>query len=194
MALYRFQAINSDPQQPVRDAVVNTFYLQSSGLTFGEDLGALCQDAAVLFRDYGASHLGEVKVQAYDMADEKPRRPEQTKTAVKTKGTSLGPREVALCLSYYAGQNVPRKRGRLYLGPWASSLMAERPGTQVIDAAKGLAQGIADLGGIDIQWVVYSPTDGQAHKVTNIWVDNEWDTIRSRGRRAEVRNAQALEG
>src|SRR5256885_6677168 len=29
--------------------------------------------------------------------------------------SSAGPREIALTLSFYGGQNVPRKRGRLYL-------------------------------------------------------------------------------
>jgi hypothetical protein len=30
-------------------------------------------------------------------------------------------------------------------------------------------------------WTVFSPTHGTDAQVTDIWADDEWDTIRSRG-------------
>ena len=105
--------------------------------------------------------------------------------------TSQAPREVALCLSYYAAFNRPSFRGRLYLPfSWiyrnmttpTNAGMQPQPGhmaaaqnfyTLVIKAAT------TSLAGLN--WVVWSPTKQAAYVATNWWVDDEWDTIRARG-------------
>lgn len=194
MAQYRLQVINSNPSQPARDAIVNTIYLDTDvTILTGTDEQALAQDLANIWVNRMPT-LGQIKVQLYDMSDPKPRRPKATSTQNTTPSTGLAPREVALCLSFYADDNVPRRRGRIFLGPFRASEMSERPGQLLIDRAKSVAQDLANLGGANVQWVVHSPTTGDFHNVTHVWVDDEWDTIRSRGRRAGVRNLQELEG
>jgi hypothetical protein len=38
-------------------------------------------------------------------------------------------------------------------------------------------------------WVVYSPTEKKSQGgVTDIWVDDEWDTVRSRGLKSTTRH------
>jgi hypothetical protein len=104
------------------------------------------------------------------------------------------PEARALCLSYYADQNIPRRRGRMYLGPWPASQMAERPGDVPTGELGLLATRLSGLGGINVQWVQYSPSTGEFHNVTNFWIDDEWDTIRSRGLRATKRALGAANG
>jgi hypothetical protein len=193
MGNFRFQVINHNPASPVRDQIVNTFYLQSSVLTINEDLDQLCTDAAVLWRT-NVAHFGTITVRAYDMADPLPRRPKAEESATITATTQFMPLEVACCLSFYAGSNTPRRRGRLYLGPWPAAEVGLKPPASVITKCNNIADGLANLGGADISWQQYSPTNDEFHKVSNVWVDNEWDTVRSRGRIADVRNARALEG
>lgn len=195
MPQLRVQVTNHNPQEPVRDAIVNTFYLDTDVdfLDFGPELDELANDVNDLFSNC-VSSLGQFTTRIYKMSDPEPRRPKATKSKTVTASTALGPREVALCLSFYAGDNVPRRRGRLYLGPWTSSAMNERPTSVPINLVSTLAQGLADLGGPNVQWVVHSPTDNEFHNVTYRWIDNEWDTIRSRGRKATVRNGAQLEG
>jgi hypothetical protein len=36
-------------------------------------------------------------------------------------------------------------------------------------------------------WVLRSPTDKAFKPITDVWVDDEWDTMRSRGLRATQR-------
>jgi hypothetical protein len=42
-------------------------------------------------------------------------------------------------------------------------------------------------------WVVFSPRDGKAQGgVSDIWVDDEWDTVRSRGMKATTRQTAKI--
>nr|CRY97362.1 hypothetical protein [uncultured prokaryote] len=99
------------------------------------------------------------------------------------------PSEVALCLSF-AGVRIPglpqaRRRGRVYLGPLkATNNVLGRPSSSVITAILAAAQTLKD----DIDdipsagsWAVWSPTSGTAVSLTDAWMDNAWDTQRSRG-------------
>jgi hypothetical protein len=62
-----------------------------------------------------------------------------------------------------------------------------RPTGQQMNRVAEWAVPLQDLGGVDVDWVVFSRTDGQARPVTNFWVDNEWDTVRARGLRSDTR-------
>lgn len=106
------------------------------------------------------------------------------------------PREVALCLSYYAGSNRPRYRGRLYIpiGVVAGTTAQVRPTASHQQKVADLVNLFESLGGANIDWVVFSRVDNEPRKVTNWWVDNEWDTIRSRGLRAETRQVGTTSG
>lgn len=170
--------------------MVNTFYLDDLALPGGqEDYNGLANDVATLWTANmpGAAPIDQCEVRIYRMDQAKPRpiRGQATQTSAITEQS--GPREVALCLSFYGTNNVPRKRGRLFLGPFVKSDMGTRPDASAQSRAVNIANGIKGLGGVDVDWQVYSPTNGTSVDVTNFWVDNEWDTIRSRGLRGTSR-------
>lgn len=109
-----------------------------------------------------------------------------------------GPREIALCLSYYALQNTKRYRGRLYIPrAWTSQhpatppgLPAERPTASEMQYAMDFATvvlkpGIQPAG---MSWCVASHVDKVYRLVTQYWCDDEWDIQRRRGLRGVTRN------
>lgn len=180
------------------NAAVTTFYLNDIGVESNPD--ALAQDTAVLFQSFGpnlAAPINFIEVGAYEIPDllGAPTGPPKGKgLASFSTAVAGGPREVACCLSYYADRNEPRRRGRMYFGPLAASAMAERPSTALANAILAIGSGINDLGGLDVNWVQYSPTDNASRTVTNMYVDNAWDTQRSRGSVATGRTAQVVPG
>lgn len=197
MAQYRMLVTYLPDNELAKDVVANTFYLDTDALSGADDPQALCTDAAELFAGYRPlpDDLGDTQVRAYDMSDALPRLPVGDATAPSAGGsTGPGPREVALCLSYFAGRNLPRLRGRLYIGPWGSAEMAARPAATQIGYLTALAEGISGLGGVNVQWVQYSPTTGNFTNVSDYWVDDEWDTVRSRGLRGQVRTSGTVDG
>lgn len=116
-----------------------------------------------------------------------------------TKGntiTSQSPREVALCLSYYAGVNAKRSRGRLYVPhTWIyrnSTSPNPAPATPTA-ADQTAAQNIWTqvllpcYTTLSVIWVVASRADKNAKMVSAWWVDNEWDTQRRRGMKSTAR-------
>jgi hypothetical protein len=79
------------------------------------------------------------------------------------------------------------------LGPLAniaSATTAGRPDSAAISAIRSASLNLlnAGLATGTASWAVYSPTNNSAALVANGWVDNEYDVIRSRGRKASVRN------
>jgi hypothetical protein len=106
---------------------------------------------------------------------------------------SNGPRDVAVCLSYYADQNVPRWRGRLYL-PFCvrPNPPAAVPAAGDLTDALAVGTALGAAGGAPFQWVVYSHVDTIGRPVTNAWCDNEFDTQRRRGTKASTRALAAI--
>lgn len=198
MAQYRMQVTRRVSTAPdAKDNVVNTFYLDTDGAPItSDDPEALAEDACEVFanRINNVAPFDRVTCRAYNMSHPEPRLPVGEHTIEVIPGTQSGPREVALCLSYYAGRNVPRRRGRMFIGPFPNSMMGERPSASVRGMLGGLAADISGLGGVNVQWVHYSPTTRTFATVTNWWVDDEWDTIRSRGPRATERLQGTVSG
>jgi hypothetical protein len=167
------------------DVISNTFYLDVTDYDpFGSINGqALCND----IRDLWITTLDPIsdypttRVKMYNMEDPKPRPLRKTAVGTGSGGSASGPQEVALCLSFYGERNLPRQRGRLYIGPYFAGSAGGRPTATQMGKLITLGNGIANLGGINVKWVVYSPTAGSTKGVTNTWVDNAWDTQRSRG-------------
>lgn len=128
------------------------------------------------------------KIKVYDAQKAPPSYP----LAEASNGTGFAayniPREVAICLSYYSTWNRKSYRGRLYLPQkWVAGSIAERPtGTQIGNA---LAYKTTFGGGLPAghNWVVYSKKLGQSFGVNQVWVDDEWDTVRMRGLRGTTR-------
>lgn len=122
-------------------------------------------------------------VKVYNMADPTPRPTHAVSTYVPTTWTTdtqLGPRNVSLCLSYYAGRNLPRQRGRIFLGPIDSADISLYPNSIIMANLLDLGHGLFDIGGENVAHVVYSVRDAAPHTISNYWVNNRWDTMRSR--------------
>jgi hypothetical protein len=184
------------------DRITNTLYFDDKGAT--TNAGGLATDIANVFATYRTLPQGwdRVNVRLYDMAEPAPRQiqGEATNSATTQATTGVGPREVALCLSFRSDRNLPRKRGRIYIGPWQSNQLLERPQPSSIASLQTLRTSLANIGGPDVQWCIHSPTrslPGQTpvfEQVKAGWVDDEWDTVRSRGLRALQRGAWTMEG
>lgn len=202
MPRYRALVSTYKSTEQAEDRITNSLYFNDQGLN--TNALNLATDLATIFATYRLLPPGwdRVNVRLYDMAEPVPRQIQGEFTHVApTTGSSVGgPREVALCLSYYSDRNLPRKRGRIYVGPWSNGNMVERPPAGAIANLTSLKTSLANLGGVDVQWCIYSPTrslPGQTpvfEQVKAGWVDDEWDTVRSRGLRAIGRNPWTMDG
>jgi len=148
---------------------------------------ALCTAVVALI---GASR--QVRVRLYDVNGTKPIYPageKQLNTGLAAVSTI--PREIALCLSFYATENQPRKRGRLYIpmaiAGAAPADMTVRPSSAIRSIVANWVPIFTGLGGVDVDWVVYSKKDNVSRPITDWWIDDEWDIQRSRGLRGGVR-------
>jgi len=105
------------------------------------------------------------------------------------------PTEVNLCASYANDSSnlVPRarRRGRIYIGGWASDTnTVGRPTTTIFTNTTNLfatyVEAVNDITGF--RSVVYSRSNLAGYPIERVWVDNDWDTMRSRGRKSTTRN------
>jgi hypothetical protein len=152
------------------------------------DPDALCEDLATALKTHFAT-VCELRVKAYDCQAAKPVYP--SGDALRDQGllqTSGVPRELAVCLSFYSQRNEPRKRGRIFVpAQLLGGTMGNRPSVAQRDKVAALGPIFANLGGVDVDWSVFSKRDNQARAVTNYYVDDEWDVQRSRGLRSTAR-------
>lgn len=191
---YRIQtAVAGDGQLP-RDRVVLTTYFKDNGLT--TDPTNLATSVNNVWNVFFNTTVRECLTKVYDLADAQPRAPKAE--VIVNEGlspVSTLPREIALCLSYYSERNTARRRGRLFIPiPFKYSAAAARPTTAVMNALLALGDQLSGIGGADVDWSVYSRTTNALHKVSNVWVDDEWDTQRRRGLRAITRVEDTVSG
>jgi hypothetical protein len=169
-----------------RDRMVITPHFDDGSAITGPQ--GLCDDLAAAL-DGWTSGTQEIQVKAYDVEGTPPVFP--AAEAIVNPGAAPAsnvPREVAVCLSFYAERNLPRQRGRLYIPLAVTGLGAGvEPDSLIRQKVADLVPIFANLGGTDVDWCVWSPTTQTMRSVTNWWVDNEWDTVRSRGLRASER-------
>lgn len=182
MPIWRLQTLIAADSLDPSDRMVMTPHFNDQGV--GTDPQGLCDDWADAIHTWmGAGNTTEIIVRAYDAQGTKPVYPQGE--AVRNQGTfkqCAMPREVALCLSFYSEHNRPRTRGRLYMPAVVLGTSASRRPTQSqMDKGKELAQFAENLGGVDVDWSIYSRMDNKALKVTDYWINDEWDTVRSRG-------------
>ncbi len=190
MSKISVQVIQTQTGAPAVDHIVNTVHFDDFNVPGAESNWQLfADDVRDKFRFRNGQPAGwTVETRVYDMADAKPRPVKAFGAPMATTGTgAAGPREVALCLSYFSERNLPRFRGRLYIGPYRADFMGERPTTVMRDGLVTLAGQLAAIGGVDVDWGLWSPTRNAFSKITAGWVDDEWDTIRKRGRKPTTR-------
>jgi hypothetical protein len=195
MPVWKMQcAFGADGGQP-RDKAVITPHFNDQGV--GSDPQALCDDLAAALATWASSYTPrQVEVTAYDAQGSAPVYP-QGYAAVNVGSVPAAtiPREIAVCLSFFSGQNRPRYRGRVYIPlfiVFGDNACKLRPDATTRNKVAELAPVFADLGGVDVDWCVYSRADDAARSVSNWWVDDEWDTMRSRGLRPTTRTAGSV--
>jgi hypothetical protein len=188
MAIYKAQvSLQLDSALP-RDAItINPHY-------HGTDPQALAD--ALLANIKSLSSIGAivpVRITIYNAQGPPPHYPlAQVGNADSPPSTNF-PRDVALCLSYYAVNNRPHLRGRLYIPCF---LTGSAPGLRPTPAQRTAVGLWADKLGKSLPsghwWTVYSRKLDSEAQVTNWWVDDEWDTVRSRGLRSTTRTTGTI--
>lgn len=150
----------------------------------------LADDLATAWKNYISPTTNQVRVRMYDLEGTPPVYPAAEKLLNANAAAVTGlPRETACCLSFYSGRNVPRMRGRLYLPICllGVGISANRPSSTIQTKVAALVPILTGLGGVDVDWCVWSQVDHQTRPVTNWYVDDEFDTVRSRGLRPTTR-------
>jgi hypothetical protein len=169
------------------DALVITPHFEVEGQpVFGDpDVQQLVDDLAAAY-DGWTPQVQQIQVKAYDAQGSPPNYPLASRllNPGALAGTA-GVRETAICLSFYSNVNQPRNRGRLYIPCTVAGITtsASRPNSVARQKVADLVPIFSDLGGVNVDWVVYSRVDNDAKKVSNWYVDDAWDHQRSRGLR-----------
>lgn len=198
MSLYTaLVSIGADSGLP-RDQFVNTLHFNEVGIDPIGDTGAqtIADEVAAAYASTFTSPLRQWDVRIYNNDDEKPRPVRARKQLnVGSFPASTGPRETALCLSFYADRNLPRQRGRIYIpAVILSGGQNVRPTSGQMTSLINLYNQLINVGGIDTEWSVFSRVDNQHRQIQHGWVDDEWDTVRSRGLKSTTRSLVTAEG
>lgn len=162
------------------------------------DGAALANDLATALKAWELAPTNhELTVKIYDIEGTKPVRPIGTKVLQPAAASAASfPSELACCLSFYGGQNRPDQRGRLYIPQVKMSVSA--PGVRPTSTERlkvgDLVPILANLGGLNVDWIVWSQTRRAATKVTNWFVDDEWDVQRRRGLKPTARTSGTTSG
>lgn len=123
-----------------------------------------------------------ITINVYLATGAPPHHPLASSVHTGAAATSVMPREVAICLSYYATLNQPRLRGRVYLpAPIMGMASGIRPAPGDLPRALNFGPALFKTLPAGHVPVVFSRVAGTSAPITNYWVDNEWDTVRSRG-------------
>lgn len=140
--------------------------------------------------------ISKLDILVYDMSLPEGEREPYTleSTYTPTSGTNTMPEECAVCLTLHGAPPItPRRRGRLFLGPFkhdsdvidnANASLPTRvnlEGGQAIgDTIKAAAVALRDYEGFN--WAIRSVTPSENYiPITGGWIDNAFDTQRRRG-------------
>jgi hypothetical protein len=155
--------------------VLEAFYGQQNG-------SATSTVAAYLHRNITGATL-----KVYDLGQTPPRYPIVPEQPLSITFPAVGdalPGEVACCLSFKAGDG-PRRKGRIYIGPLSNNAATDvagptRPEAAFLTALGESAENVLNTSE-NVTWMQVSPTDAVASEVAEVWVDDAFDTQRSRG-------------
>jgi hypothetical protein len=144
-------------------------------------------------RDHMHPTLASLAYRVYDLGQLPPREPTIVDSLTWTKPTGVGmPEECSIVLSFYADRNLPRRRGRLYIGPLDTGTItndldgATRPTLAARSAISAGAMNVLNTSQ-PVGWSVVSQVNASSHLITAGWVDNAFDTQRRRGPAASSR-------
>lgn len=181
------------------DNVINTFAFQwlGGGAPDFASLGGLIDS---FYGDLDTGILSSVissdtnahQMKVYDLTDPSPRPPVYLHEFTQGGGGSPLPAEVAICASFQglqeAGHSQARRRGRIFIGPVRQTTSeAGSDGYPRVSASarSTIAAACTNLqtnGSLaDWVWCVWSRTDDELYIVNNGWIEDEYDTQRSRG-------------
>jgi hypothetical protein len=198
MAVYKAAISIAADTALARDRMVITPHFKA---TVFPDADALANDLCVAMQGYVGNPSYDVDVKLYDAEVYPTGAPKGRKQKGTTPISSNGPREIALCLSFYADSNTKRRRGRVYIPHnWlyrkdtSPGPPGARPSLTTRTAAAAIVPIFTALGGVDVDWCVWSKADHAAHTVTNWYVDDEWDIQRRRGDRPTTRTTGTTSG
>lgn len=193
-----------------RDRFVNTFHFvaEAGAKSANDGMNAVGRVADFYAGVTGGGHsisqmlspeMTVCTLTAYDLAAVKPRPILYQGTLTRSGGTDGPlPEEVALCLSYYSTRNIPRERGRVYIGPLNAGCLGgagpsgqSLPNALIINAMHdaairlattgdgvaggGLLTGPPTMTSRPCSWVVFSRVDNATKLIAAGWIDNEWD-------------------
>jgi hypothetical protein len=109
------------------------------------------------------------------------------------------PNEVSLCISYAndSSNSVPRarRRGRIYIsGATEAANVSGRPTSGVIGAIADIFEDYVQAvnSTANLEAGIWSRTNATVYPIERIWVDNEWDTMRSRGGKPTERATRTI--
>lgn len=172
----------------ILDALVS-FYNFSSGVA-GDDLAGFMGD--IVSRVANAC-----SIDLYDLGDAEPRVPVETRTFTlgAADSATTAPTELALCLSFQAAptSGIPqaRRRGRVFTGPFNTGVIAGagRPAATLRASVAAAGNFLLDTlnNPASVAWGVWSRVDSAMYLIDDGWCDDEWDILRSRGRRPTTR-------
>jgi hypothetical protein len=179
---------------------VNTFHFDDTNSANGAAnietlLFSFYDDIQALYSSDVAQNGHTLKV--YDLNDPQPRAPILEETYNFTAAPSGGPlpHQLAIVMSFQgdrsSGVSQARRRGRVYLGPLKSTLVATggRFSPSSITTINTAAEDLLTAANLTTtNWVVWSPTSGASVQVTNGWCDDTFDIQRRRQRDATSRN------
>lgn len=200
MALYRAQVVFKTQDGIAENYSTNTIYVDmvTETQTVANEIAVAWTTALANIDQLMSSLFATTghEIKFYTMSDPEPRAPKFIEAfGMPGKGTTAGPTEVAMVLSFQgakvSGLPQARRRGRIYFGPLINGLAGADGRLQSSNVSQFADFGASFLASSDANpnwtWAVYSPTNGTGIDVQDGWVDNEFDTQRRRGRKATLR-------
>lgn len=186
------------------DIVTNTYYWQTGDTNPAAERTEIANRIVAAYNAMGPNYSADVsraanacRIKYYDLSQPEPRLPilESGFTLVASGQPTVGsPQEIAAVLSFRSSQ-VPgfplaRRRGRVYLGPWAPTLLASSyVPTALVTGIRQFGERLLTPVDVlqEVTWCQYSSTTGLMLAVVTGHVDNAWDIQRRRGIRANAR-------
>jgi hypothetical protein len=211
MPIYRIQtSLQSDSGLP-RDLFVNSIHVNTGSQESPTNLEAICHKVEDFYKAMN-NYLSPViaqnghtcKVYLQGAPLETPPKAQTVWSLTSAPSGAALPNEVASCVSFHGDRNVAwqpqSNRGRIYLGPLAQNAADMVAGggsvpstafrTEAVTRAVQMGEGI---GALQSEWVIWSKLHNASTQVKSVSMDNEWDTVRSRGYRATAKTIMPLD-